>query len=122
MFIDESLACFLFLWVKRIYFSDLWNERGFEINGVVIWSMRGENIMGLLREPVFEIRTPIRDLLIGDLSSLGQFSGQGDLIEMFAVGILLREILMKRYIILRRISQGEKRREFHVRVASEPPK
>ena len=121
MFIDESFACFLFLWVKRIYFSDLWNERGLEINGVVIWSMRRENIMGFLREHVFEIRPPTRDLLIRNLSSLGQFGGQGDLIEMFAVEILLRKVLMKRHIILRRISLGEKRSEFHVRVASEPP-
>ena len=76
---------------------------------------------GLLREHVFEIRTPTKNLLIRNLSSLGQFGGQGDLIEMFAVGVLLREVLTKRHIILRRISLGEKRREFHVRVASEPP-
>ena len=88
---------------------------------MVIWSMKRENIMGFLREHVFEIRTPIRNLLIRDLSGLGQFGGQGDLIEMFTVGILLREVLTKRHIILRRILLGEKRSEFHVRVASEPP-
>ena len=40
--------------------------------------------MGLLREHIFEVGTPIRDLLIGNFSSLGQFGGQGDLVEMFS--------------------------------------
>ena len=69
MFIDESFACFLFLWVKRIYFSNLWNERRFEVNGVVIWLMRGKNVMGLFGEYVLEVGAPIRDLLIGDFCS-----------------------------------------------------
>ena len=108
MFINEGLASFLFLQVKRVHFSDLWNERGFEINGVVIWSMRRQNVMGFLREHILEVGTPIRDLLIRDFSSLGQFGGQGDLVEMFAIEILLKEVLMERHIILRRISLGEK--------------
>ena len=108
MFINEGLASFLFLRIKRVHFSDLWNERGFEINGVVIWSMRRQNVMGFLREHILEVGTPIRDLLIRDFSSLGQFGGQGDLVEMFAIEILLKEVLMERHIILRRISLGEK--------------
>ena len=120
MFMNEGLAHLLFLWVERVHFSDLWNERGFEVNGVVIWSMGRENIMGLLGEHVFEVRAPIRDLLIRGFCSLGEFGGQGDLVEMFAIEILLREVLMKRRIILKRISLGEKRRKFHVRVTSEP--
>ena len=38
---------------------------------------------------------------------MGEFGGQCDLIEMFAIEILLREVLTKRHIILRRISLGE---------------
>ena len=120
MFVNEGLAHLLFLWVERVYFSDLWNERGFEVYGVVIWSMGRENIMGLLGEYIFKVRTPIRDRLIGGFSSLGEFSGQGDFVEVFAIEILLREVLTERHIILRRISLREKRRKFHVRVASEP--
>ena len=120
MFMNEGLAHLLLLWVERVHFSDLWNERGFEVDGVVIWSMGRENIMGFLRERVFKVGTPIRDRLIGDFSSLGEFGGQGDLVEVFAIEILLREVLTERCIILRRISLGEKRRKFHVRVASEP--
>ena len=75
MFVDESFACFLFLWVKRIHLSDLWNERELGVNGMVIWSMGRENVMGLLKEHIFEVRTPIGDLLIGNLSSLGQLGG-----------------------------------------------
>ena len=72
MFIDEGLARFLFLWVKRIHFSDLWNESGLEINGVVIWSVGRKNIVGCFGEHVFEVRTPIRDLLIGGPLELGR--------------------------------------------------
>ena len=66
MFVNEGLACFLFLWVERVYFSNLWNERGFEVNGVVIWSMGRGGIVGLFREHVFEVGTPIGNLLIRD--------------------------------------------------------
>ena len=65
MFVNEGLTCFLFLWVKRVYFSDLWNERGLEVDGMVIWSMGRENIVGFLGEHVFEVGTPIGNLLIG---------------------------------------------------------
>ena len=51
---------------------------------------------------------------------MGEFSRQRDLIEVFTIEILLREVLTKRHIILRRISLGEERREFHVRIAPKP--
>ena len=108
MFINECLACLLFLWVKRVYLGDLWDEQGFKVNSVVVRSMGRKNIVGLFREHVFEIRTPIRNFLVRSLCRLGEFSGQCDLIEMFAIEILLREVLMKRCIILRRISLREK--------------
>ena len=47
MFIDESLAGFLFGRVKRINFCDLGDEGVLEFNGVIEGSMRGENIIGL---------------------------------------------------------------------------
>ena len=55
MFIDESLAHFLFFWVKGIYFGYLRNEGGLKVNGVVIWSVGRKNIVGLLGERVFKI-------------------------------------------------------------------
>ena len=94
--------------------------RGLKIDGVVIGPVGRKNIVGLLREYIFKVRTPIRNFLIGGLCHLGEFGGQGDLIEMFTIGILLRKVLTKRHIILRRILLGEKRREFHVRVTSKP--
>ena len=120
VFIDEGLACFLFLWVERVYFSDLGNERGLKVNSVVIGSVGRKNVVGLLREHIVEVRTPIRNFLVGSLCHLGEFGGQRDLIEMFAIEILLREVLTKRHIVLRRISLGEERRKFHVRVTSKP--
>ena len=120
VFIDEGLACFLFLWVERIHLSDLGNEQGLKVNGVVVGSVGRKNVVGLFGEHVCKVRTPIRNFLIGGLCHLGEFGGQGDLVEMFAIEILLREVLTKRHIILRRISLGEKRREFHVRVTSKP--
>ena len=87
---------------------------------MVIGSVGRKNIVGSLREYILEIRTPIRNLLIRSLRCLGEFGGQRDLIEMFTIGILLREVLTKRRIILRRISLGEERSKFHVRVTSKP--
>ena len=52
---------------------------------------------------------------------MGELGGQGDLVEMFAVEILLREVLTERHFVLRRIALREKRRELHIRVASKPP-
>ena len=117
VFIDEHLACLLFLWVERVYLDDLWDERGFKVNGVVIWSVGRKDIVGIFREHIFEVGPPIRDFLVGGLRSLGEFGGQGNLVEKFSVEILLREVLTKRLIILRRISLGEKRREFHGRLS-----
>ena len=76
--------------------------------------------MGFLREYILEIRAPIGNFLIRSLRCLGEFSGQCDFIEEFAIEILLREVLTKRCIILRRISLGEERSKFHVRVTSKP--
>ena len=85
---------------------------------MIIESVGRKNIVGCLREYILEIRTPIGNFLIRSLRCLGEFGGQRDLIEMFAIEILLREVLMKRRIILRRISLGEERSKFHVRVTS----
>ena len=74
---------------------------------MVVGSVGRKNIVGLFREYVFKVRTPIGNLLIRDFGCLGEFSGQRDFIEMFTVEILLREVLTKRRIILRRISLGE---------------
>ena len=108
MFVNEGFARLLFLWVERVYFSNLWNERGLKVNGVVIWLVGRENIVSLLGEHVFEVRTPIRNFLVSGFCCLGEFGGQSDFVKMFAVRILLREVLTKRRIILRRISLREK--------------
>ena len=59
MFVDESLACFLFLQVERIYLSDLWNKRGLKVNGVVICMIdEGEGHCGLsLRRHLLDLST-----------------------------------------------------------------
>ena len=103
VFVYKRLACVLFLRVKRVYFSNFRNERGFKVDGMVVGSVRRENIVGFLREYVFEVRAPGRNLLFWGLRCLRQFGGQRDLVEMFAIGVLLREVLTKRRIILRRI-------------------
>ena len=36
MFFNEIFAHLLFFWVKRIYFSNLWDERWLQVNGMVI--------------------------------------------------------------------------------------
>ena len=64
MFIDEGLARFLFLWVKRVHLSNLWNKRRLKVDGVVIGSVGGKNIMGFLGEHIVKVGAPIRDLLV----------------------------------------------------------
>ena len=87
---------------------------------MVVGLVGRKNIVGFLREHIFKIRTPVRDFLIGSFRCLGEFSGQRDLIKMFAIEILLREVLTERRIVLRRISLGEKRTKFHVRITPKP--
>ena len=57
--------------------------------------------MDLLRKHIFKIRTPFRNFLIRNFGGLSQFSGQGNLVEVFAIRVRLREVLTKRHIILR---------------------
>ena len=47
MFINESLASFLFGRVKRVDLRNLWDKGILELNGVIEGSMRGKNIIGL---------------------------------------------------------------------------
>ena len=47
MFIDESLASFLFGRVKGVDFCNIWDKGILEFNGVIKGSMREENIIGL---------------------------------------------------------------------------
>ena len=108
VFVDEHFTGFLFLRVEGIYLGNFGNKRRFKVDGVVVGSMGRKYVVGFLREHIFEIRTPIGDFLIRGFRCLGKFGGQGDLIEMFAIEILLREVLTERCIVLRRISLGEK--------------
>ena len=47
MFLNESLAGFLFGRVKGVDFRNLWGKGIFEFNGVIEGSMRGKNVIGL---------------------------------------------------------------------------
>ena len=67
VFINKRFACLLFLWVKRVNFSDLGNERGFKVYGMVIGSVGRKNIVSCFREYIFEVRAPIGNLLIRGL-------------------------------------------------------
>ena len=93
VFINEGFACFLFLRINGIYLSDLGNKLWLKIDGVVIWSMGGKKVMSFLQEYIIKVQAPVQNLLIRDFGSLGQFSGQGDLIEVFTIKICLREVL-----------------------------
>ena len=104
VFFDKCFACLLFLRVERVYFGDLWDKRGFKVYGMVVGPVRRKEIVGFLGEYIFKIGAPIGDLLFWGFGQLCEFSGYRDFIEMFAIEILLREVLTKRRIILRRIS------------------
>ena len=72
MFIDESLASFLFSRVKRIDFRNLGGKGILEFNGVVKGSMRGENIIGLFREDISKISAQVWDWDFPWFLSLGE--------------------------------------------------
>ena len=47
MFVNESLAGFLFSRVMGVDLCNLWDKGILEFNGVIEGLMRGENVMGL---------------------------------------------------------------------------
>ena len=55
VFINESFASLMFFRVKRVYLSNFWNKQHFEINGVIVQSVRGETVVGFLRKYVFKV-------------------------------------------------------------------
>ena len=61
MFIDESLAGFLFSRVKGVDFHNLLDKGILEFNGVIKGSMRGENMIGLFQEDISKISAEIWD-------------------------------------------------------------
>ena len=61
MFIDESLASFLFGRVKGVDFRNLWDKGILEFIGVIKGSMRGKNVIGLFQEDISEISAKVWD-------------------------------------------------------------
>ena len=72
MFIDESLASFLFGRVKRVDLHNLWDKGILELNGVIEGSMRGKNIIGLFREDIGEMNAKVWDWDFPWFLSLGK--------------------------------------------------
>ena len=81
MFFDEGFKCFHLCWVEQIDFGNLGDEVGMEFNGVVIGIVRGELVMGLLREDVSEIFTPISYDRFDYSGRLGYLGGDGSLVD-----------------------------------------
>ena len=72
IFIDESFTSFLFSSVKRVDLGDLRGKRVFEFNGVVEESMRGKDIISLLREDICKVNAEIRDRDLLEFVNLGK--------------------------------------------------
>ena len=60
VFFDKGFACFHLCWVEGIDLGDFGSEVWVKFNGVVIGMIRGELIMGFLREDVLEVFAPVR--------------------------------------------------------------
>ena len=72
MFINESLASFLFSWVKRVDLRNLGDKGILEFNGVIKGLMRGENIIGLFQEDTSKISAKVWDWDFPWFLSLGE--------------------------------------------------
>ena len=83
MFINESFANFLFSRVERVDFGNLWNKRVLEFDGAIEGSMRGENVISLLREDICKVGAEVRDRDLLRLISLGELCQDGDLVDLF---------------------------------------
>ena len=83
MFINESLASFLFSRVKRIDFRNLRGEGILEFNGVIKGSMRGKNVIGLFQEDIGKISAKVWDWDFPWFLSLGKLHQDGDFVDLF---------------------------------------
>ena len=83
MFIDESLASFLFGRVKRIDLHNLGDKGILEFNGVIEGSMRGENVIGLFQEDIGKISAKVWDWDFPWFLSLGKLRQDGDFVDLF---------------------------------------
>ena len=102
VFIDESLASFLFCRVKRVDLSNLRDEGVLEFNGVVERSMRRENIISLFREDVGEVSTKVWDRDFLGFLSLSELCQDGDFVDLFFQSSCQKVILTKRPVIFGR--------------------
>ena len=85
MFFDEGFVCFHFRRIEQVDFSNLGNEIGAKFDGVVVGTMRGELVMGFLREDVCEVFTPIRYDWFNRTSSLGNLGRDSRFMDLFSV-------------------------------------
>ena len=83
MFIDESLASFLFGRVKRIDFRNLVDKGILEFDGVIKGLMRGENVIGLFQEDIGKISAKVWDWDLPWFLSLGKLHQDGDFVDLF---------------------------------------
>ena len=83
MFFNKGFACFHLHWVEGIDLGDLWSEVRAEFNGMVIGTMRGELVMGLLREDVLEVLAPVKYDRFSQLGGLNDLGGDGGFVDLF---------------------------------------
>ena len=69
---------------EYIYFGNLQDEHGLEVNGVVIGLVWGKDIMGFLEEDIFKVLAPFGVSLFWSLGVLSNLSGNGDLSNGFS--------------------------------------
>ena len=95
VFINESLASFLFSRIKRVDLHNLGDKGIFEFNGVIEGSMRRENIICLFREDISEISAKVRDWDFLWFLSLGKLHQDSDFVDLFFRSSCQKAILTK---------------------------
>ena len=114
VFINESLASFLFGRVKRIDLGNLGDEGVLEFDGVIKRLMRRENVISLFRKDISGISAKVGDWDLFGFVCLGQLGRNCDLIDLFHRSTCPKVILMKRPVIFSRGNRREQLRVFMI--------
>ena len=83
MFFNEIFTSLHFSQVERVDLGDFGDKVRAQFNGMVVGMMERELVMGLLREYIHEVFTPLWYDWFCQLGGLGDLGGDGGLVNPF---------------------------------------
>ena len=85
MFFYEGFTSLHLGRVKGVNLSNLWDEIGVKVDGMVIGVMRRKLVMGFLKENIHKVLTPFWDDRFHWLGTLGNLDGDSGFVDLFPV-------------------------------------